>query len=385
MDGRLTDQTEAILHRLTAMAPLVTAHQPAFDSERRLSAPVIEAMVAADLFRLWAPRKFGGAELSPRALIDIVETAAAIDASFGWCIANASASGQLSGHLPEQVAARWVSDPDSQMAGSTAALGSARRTEGGFLVTGRWPFASGILSARYVNCLCKIEGEGDPANPELIFAHVPADQVAIIDTWHVTGLRGTGSNDFTLTDHFVPTDQTHGFVGSSPVQPGRLYRFPIVSLLCLTVGTVPLGIAQAAIAAFVAGAERTRFGAGGPFKDRELIQDQIGRAEALRRASKALVVSALDDLDQALDIGGQELTQARAHFRLALAHSAETCVQVVDRMVACAGAAAIFESSPLARCQRDVHAATQHVAVGPHLFALAGRIRLGMEPGLARF
>lgn len=385
MDGRLTDQTEDILQRIAALAPLVTAHQRDFDSDRRLSQPVVEAMVEADLFRLWAPRKFGGAEVSPRALVDIVEAASAIDASFGWCIANSCASGQFAGHLPEETVSRWVSDPDCQMAGSTAALGTARRTEGGYLVTGRWPFASGILSARYVNGLCKIEGEGDPANPELIFAHVPASEVSIIDTWHVTGLKGSGSNDFSVTDHFVPANQTHSFVGAVPVQPGRLYRFPIVSLLCLTVGIVPLGIAQAAIAAFVAQAERTRFGAGSPFRDRELIQDQIGRAEALRRASKALVVSALDDLDRALDIGGQDLTQARAHFRLALAHSAESCVAVVDRMVACAGAAAIFESSPLARCQRDIHAATQHVAVGPHLFALAGRIRLGMEPGLARF
>lgn len=385
MDGRLTDQTEDILNRLAALAPLVASHQPAFDSERRLSAPVVEAMVAADLFRLWAPRKFGGAEVSPRALIDIVEVAAAIDASFGWCVANASASGQLSGHLPEPVAARWLSDRDCQMAGSTAALGSARRCEGGFLVTGRWPFASGILSARHVNGLCEIEGEGDPANPELIFVHVPADQVTIIDTWHVTGLRGTGSNDFTLTDHFVPADQTHGFVGSIPVQPGRLYRFPIVSLLCLTVGIVPLGIAKAAITAFVAGSDRTRAGATHPFKDREKIQDEIGRAEALRRGSKALVVSALEDLDQALDIGGQSLIEARANFRLALAHSAETCVKVVDMMVACSGAAAIFETSPLARCQRDIHAACKHIAVGPHLFSLAGRIRLGIDPGLARF
>lgn len=385
MDARTTDTTNAILQRLEALAPLVTHHQPAFDSERRLAQPVVDAMIEADLFRLWTPREFGGAEVTPRALIDIIEAASAIDASFGWCVTNACASGQLAAYLPEGVARPWVARQDCQMSGSTAALGVARRTEGGFLVTGRWPFASGILTARYVNGLCKIEGEGDPANPELIFCHFKVDEVSIIDTWHVTGLKGSGSNDFTVKDNFVPATRTHGLVGAVPVQPGGLYRFPIISLLGLSVGIVPLGIAKSAVAAFVAMAERTRAGNAHPFKDREKIQDDVGRAEALRRASKALMISAVEDLDLALDIGGQPLIEARAYFRLALAHSAENCQKVVEMMVACAGAAALFETSPLARCLRDVQAATKHISVAPHLFALAGRIRLGMEPGLARF
>jgi alkylation response protein AidB-like acyl-CoA dehydrogenase len=271
------------------------------------------------------------------------------------------------------------------MTGSTAALGSARRTKGGFVISGRWPFASGILTARKVNCLCKIEGEGDPANPHLVFCHLDASEISIIDTWYVTGLKGSGSNDFSVTERFVPDANTHGFIGAKPNQPGQLFRFPIVSLLGLSVGIVPLGIAKNAIAAFVAMADRTRAGTSNPLKDRETIQSDLARAEALRRAGKALIISAIADLEGALDIGDQPLIEARAFFRVALAHSAENCLKAVEMVAAAAGTASIFEASPIARCLRDIQAATKHIAVAPHLFAIGGRIMLGMDTGGARF
>ncbi len=385
MDGKMMDRTSETLCRIQALAPLVAQHRPEFDVERRLSQPVVDAMVDADLFRLWTPAAFGGAEMSPRDFVEVVEAASALDGSFGWCLTNANASGQLAAYLPEPVARAWTSTPDCQMSGSTAALGTARRTKGGFIVTGRWPFASGIMTARRVNCLCKIEGEGDPANPVLIFCHFEVGEVTIVDTWHVSGLKGTGSNDFTVTEHFVPESHTHAFVGAEPGQPGQLYRFPIVSLLTLSVGIVPLGIAKSAVDAFIATADRTRAGTTNPLKDRETIQADLARAEAMRRAGKALILSALTDLEEALDIGGETLVRARAFFRVALAHSAETCVKAVDMLVACAGAAALFESSPLSRIQRDIHAATKHVAVAPHLFGVGGRIMLGLDPGAPRF
>jgi indole-3-acetate monooxygenase len=183
----------------------------------------------------------------------------------------------------------------------------------------------------------------------------------------------------------VPDDHCHGLDGAVPVQGGPLYRFPIPTLLTLSVAIVPLGIAKAAIAAFTALSEKTRAGTTNPFRDRELIQDSVGRAEALRRAAKALVLSALDELEDAFDLGGRPLIEARANFRLAITFSAESCLKAVEMMVNCAGAAAIFDSSPLSRQFRDIQAATKHVAVAPHLFALGGRIAMGMDPGLARF
>lgn len=376
---------DEILSRVNALAPLVARHQADFDADRRLSQPVVDAMIEADLFRLWVPKPFGGKELAPQAMVEVVEAASAIDASFGWCLTNSAAAAQMMAYLPEAGIRPWLSDRNCQMCGSTAALGTARRVDGGFVVNGRWPFASGIMTARYVYFLCKIEGEGDPANPELIYCHAERHEVDVLDTWHAIGLRGSGSHDFVVTELFVPDDRSHGFDRAVPVQTGQLYRFPFVTLLTLSVAMVPLGIAKAAIASFVALSEKTRAGATHPFRDRELIQDTVGRAEALRRASKALILASLDDLEAALEVGGQALIEARANYRLATAYAAESCVKAVEMVSTAAGAGAIFESSPLARQLRDVQVATRHVAVAPHLFALAGRIVMGVDPGLPRF
>ncbi|MBL9046234.1 MAG: hypothetical protein JNK34_02835 [Tabrizicola sp.] len=385
MDQTTHLRTRDIIQRITDLAPLVAQHQPDFDLQRRLSQPVVDAMVAADLFRLWIPRDSGGQEISPQALVEVVEAASAIDASFGWCLTNAAAAAQFMAYLPVAVTRPWFISPDCQMSGSTAALGNARRTTGGFIISGRWPFVSGIMSAHRVYLLCQIDGEGEPGKPVLLYGHVARSDVDVLDTWHTTGLRGSGSHDIVVTDRFVPDDHCHGLDGARPVQGGSLYRFPIPTLLTLSVGIVPLGIAKAAIAAFTDLSEKTRAGTNTPFRDRELIQDNVGRADAIRRAARALVFSSLDALEEAFDQGGRPLIEARATFRLAMAHSAESCLKVVEMMVACAGAAAIFESSPLARLLRDAQAATKHVAVAPHLFALGGRIAMGMEPGLARF
>ena len=385
MDAVTMHSATDLMQRIMALAPVVAQHRAEFEALRRMPKPVVEAMVAADLFRLWTPRRFGGAEVSPRDFVDLIEAASAMDGSFGWCLTNANTMGRMVAYLPESAARNWVSQPDCQMAGSTASLGQARRAEGGFVVSGRWPFASGISSARRIIGLCKVEGEGDPQHPVLILCHFDAGAVKILDTWQVSGLKGTGSHDFIATDVFVSDDHAHGLVDAVPSHSGALYRFPIVSMLTFSVAIVPLGIAKSAIQAFMDLADRTRAGTTQPLKDRETIQADLARAEAMRRSGRALMLSALDDLEQALAIGGQPLIEARAFFRVALAHSAECCVRAVELVTTAAGAAAIMDSSPLERCSRDIQAAVKHIAMAPHNFALGGKIMLGVDTGSARF
>ena len=383
MDVAVMPPATDLMQRITAMAPLIRSHRAAFDTGRRVPQPVIDAMIAADLFRLWTPRRFGGAEVSPRDFVDLIEAASALEGSFGWCLTNANTMGRMIGYLPDSGARSLVCQPDCQMAGSTASLGQARRVPGGFVVSGRWPFASGIPSARRVLGLCKIEDDAPDA--DLIFCHFEAKQVEIFDTWHVSGLKGTGSHDFAVSDVFVPQDRVHGFVDALATDQGELYRFPIVSMLTLSVSSVPLGIAKAAIQCLIDLADRTISGTAQPIKDREPIQTDIARAEALRRSGKALILSALEDLERALDLGGRPLIEARAFFRVALAHSAEACQRAVDLVASAAGAAAILESSPLERCVRDMQAAVKHVAMSPQNFTMGGKVMMGVDTGSARF
>lgn len=385
MDGSHTEFLPDLIDRIRSLAPIVDRHRPEFDSLRRLPEPLIEAMVAADLFRLWTPRVYGGGEISPQDLVEVIEVAASLDGSFGWCLTNANTMGRMIAYLPAEVARDWVAGPDCQMAGSTAAVGSARRVTGGFEVTGRWPFTSGIPSARRVIGLCKIEGEGEPENPTLIFCHFAANQVQITETWFVSGLKGTGSNDFAVDRLFVPFAHTHGFVDAIANHDGPLYRFPIVPMLTLSVSIVPLGIARAAVDAFIALSGRTTAGTSLPMRERETIQTDLARAEALRRSGKALILSALKDLEEALAIGGQSLMEARAFFRVALAHSAEASLHAVEILAAAAGASAISENGRLERCLRDIQAAVKHVAMSPHNFTVGGQMMLGLDMTGKRF
>ncbi|MEO6300037.1 MAG: hypothetical protein ABIV25_16220 [Paracoccaceae bacterium] len=385
MDGSTKDLLPDVMDRIRALAPIVTRHRSESDSLRRLSQPVTDAMIDADLFRLWTPRALGGAEISPQDLVEVVEAASAIDGSFGWCLTNANTIGRMVAYLEPEVARNWVSGPDCQMAGSTASLGTARRVAGGFMVTGRWPFTSGIPTARRVIGLCQIEGEGDPQNPAIIFCHFDGTDVNIIDTWYVSGLKGTGSNDFSVDALFVPKEHTHGFVDATARHDGTLYRFPIVPMLTLSVSIVPLGIAKAAVEAVIVLSTRTTAGTSQPMREREMIQTDLARAEALRRSGKALILSALQDLQEALGIGGQDLVEARAFFRVALAHSAEASLRAVELLAAAAGAAAISENGRLERCLRDIQAAVKHVAMSPHNFTVGGQVMLGLDMAGKRF
>jgi alkylation response protein AidB-like acyl-CoA dehydrogenase len=233
--------------------------------------------------------------------------------------------------------------------------------------------------------LAKLEGAGDDPRQNLICVYLPAEAVRIIDNWHVSGLRGTGSCDFTVEDVFVPADHVHGFLEAAPTQSGLLYRLPVASIFPFSVALVPLGIARGAIADFLSIATRTRGGTSVPLREREMIQADVARAEALRRSAKALILEALADLETALDKGGEDLLRARAFFRVSLAHAAENCQRAVHMMAAAAGTAAISETAPLERRVRDVDAAVKHVAMGPHNFVVGGRVLLGLEPGTARF
>ena len=210
--------------------------------------------------------------------------------------------------------------------------------------------------------------------------------MTILDNWHVSGLRGTGSCDFEARDVFVPAAHAHPFLGRQPTQPGLLYRMPPVSVFAWSICGVPLGIATGAIASFAELACRKgRLGTPGLLRDREPIQATVGRTKAMLRAARAFLIEAMTDLMDANDKGGERLVEARANVRIASANAAETAMSVTDMLAAGAGAAAIFETCALERAVRDVHAAAKHISMSPNNYVVAGRLALGLDPGAARF
>ncbi len=370
--------------RIRELADDVARLRAGFDRDRRLPDELIARLVQADLFRLAVPRSIGGAQLLLREWFDVMEAAAELDASVAWVLTNATVMSRMSGFLPADVAGDWFASPDCMMAGSTASVGKAEPTTGGFLVTGVWPFASGIHAAVRVMGLCEVAGSDDPAE-RIVCAFLPIDAVHIRDDWYSSGLRGSGSCTFEAQDVFVPDNHIAPFLAHRPIMNADPYHLPNLSILPLSVTLVAIGILKASLADFTALADRTRGGTSAKLADRELVQTELGRAITLHRAARAVVHSALDEMEAAFANAGAERTAPRALFRASLGQAADLCESAMAILCRMLGTAAILETGTLERRQRDLTAATRHVAMGPHNMTVLGRVHLGLDPGTSRF
>jgi indole-3-acetate monooxygenase len=379
--GLVTDHLEAIVR----LAPLIAEHRAAFDSARKLPDAVFDALADAGLFRLWLPEALGGPQLSPADFMTVVEAASALDGSVGWLIGNGAGMSRIGGYLPEQVAREFFSNPREFVTSATGAVGSAQRVNGGYRVSGRWPFGSGAHHASHFMGLASAKAT-DGKDEAPLCCYFDRRDVVVHDTWLVSGLRATGSSDFEVRDIFVPEQHTHIFMAPRPTQDGILYRLPAVSVFAWTVSVVPLGIARGAMSAFAEIANRkARLGVSALMRDREIVQSNYGRADALHRAARAFLIDAMSELTAATTEDGPRLIHARAVFRSACTHAAETAVRIVDLLAAEAGTATIFETSPIERFVRDVHAAVKHIAMTPNNYVVSGRLGLDLDPGTPRF
>lgn len=366
---------------IQCLAPLVEEHRASFDRDRRIPDVIYRPLAEAGLFRLWLPTALGGPELSPTDFMRVVETASALDASIGWIVANGGGMSRVGGYLPAAVVDAWFADPHAFIVAATGAVGVAEPVVGGYRVTGRWPFGSGSSHAtRFMGLAVVKQGETIVQRP-VCFYFEPED-VTVHDTWRVSGLRGTGSSDFEVTNAFVPAEHTHDLMAPTPTQPGAIYRIPGLSIFPWSITGAPLGIAIGVMKAFVDQAIQAKPRPGAlRLQDREMVQSAVGRSEALIAAAQAFLAEAMDALVTALDDDEDRLLRARARLRTACAYAAEASTSVVQLLTAEAGSASIFEGHPLERAGRDLQAAVRHIAMSPQSYVAAGRLRLGLDPG----
>jgi indole-3-acetate monooxygenase len=385
MNAIAAERVWPYLESFKELAPLIARDRASFDRDRRLSEEVYDRLAGAGLFRLWLPAALGGPQLAPVEFMCVVEAAAALDGAVGWLVGNGGGMSRAGGYLAGPAVQEWFDDPRAFIASSTAAVGKALPEAGGFRISGKWFFASGAHHATWFMGLCAPVNEDGTDGPAFC-CYLPRSSVTIHDTWHVSGLRGTGSCEFEAHDVFVPTEHTHGFVTPAAAQPGIVYQMPAISVFAWTVATVPLGIARGAIDTFKQMATRkTRAGTASVMCERELVQSMIGRVETLHAAARGLLISTMTELMEATSIGGESLIRARLRLRTAGAHAAETAMQIAGMLAAEAGAIAIFETSALERATRDIHVAAKHIAMSPNVFTTAGRVELGLDPGVPRF
>ena len=373
---------ERLLSYVRLLAPLVEAERPGLDAARELSPSLLEALHTAGLFRLWLPRRLGGAELDPVSGLRVIAAVSALDGSVGWTVMVAAAWGFFAGRLPARAAARIFGDRRAAVAGHLAPFGRAEAIKGGYRATGRWPFGSGSKHATWFLAQCVLRKSGRPrraptGRPETRLLFVPAAQCRIHDTWHVSGLRGTGSHDYSVRNVTVPAAYSVDVPADRPTRRERLYAFPLIPFVEAAVGAVPIGIARAALDAFteVAGT-RHAYRSRRPLRADPATQRELGRAELHVCSAEALLFSAVDDLWRTVKAGRRPSPEQRTQLRMGCVNAGMSAALAVDIVYRLGGAASIFEGNRIERCFRDVHTATQHGALAPRTLELVGQARL---------
>ncbi|MEC8438153.1 MAG: acyl-CoA dehydrogenase family protein [Pseudomonadota bacterium] len=348
-----------------------------FDLARKLAQDASDAMAQAGFYRLFVPQYLGGLEASPLVSAQIFERLAQGNASCGWVAFIAATSGSTLGSIPEDTARTIFNHPNTMIAGVFAPAGKASVNNGEVTVSGRWQWGSGTQNANWIlgGALVKA-GDSKPSQHMIL---MPAEQIDFLDNWHVSGLQGTGSIDYEVSNLTLPDSHIVGFGEQHPPRT-PLYQFPQFTLLAIGIGAVALGIARAAIDELVGLAQnKKRINSTSTLADRAHSHLEVARAEATLRSARAFYYQSIEEAWLAAETGERVSIEQRRDIRLATTHAVEASIKTVNAMYTLGGGSVVYADSPLQRHLRDVHVTSQHIMVAPSTLETVGRLYLGVD------
>ena len=384
--GAATDH----IARARELAPLLTAAAPRIDAACELPPDVLDAMHAQGMFRLLVPRSIGGAELDSATYVQCVEAIAAGDASVAWCMNQGSGCSMSAGFLEPSVAREVFGGARDVLAWGMGPGAKAIRADGGWRITGNWAFASGSRHATWLGAHCPcFEADGTPQrHPDgrpwertMLFRREIA---TIKDIWQVVGLRGTGSDAYSVQDLFV--DDAHTLTRDRPEErrePGLIYRFAAMQIYASGFAAVALGAARAALDAFIDLARgKTPALTSTALRDSAVVQSAIGIADVKLNSARAWLIQVLRETQEAVKVAGELTTNQRIAIRQASTFAIHQAKEVVDVAYHEAGSTAIFDANPFERRFRDVNTVTQQVQGRRSHFETVGQHLLGADANL---
>jgi alkylation response protein AidB-like acyl-CoA dehydrogenase len=369
---------------LDEVAAEAGARAAEIEHERHLPPDLVDRLVATGVFKLWVPKAYGGAEAHVHDLLDAIETVAFHDGSTAWCVMIAGTTGLNAGFLPPEHARSIYGRPDAVTGGYGMPGGTATAVDGGVRVSGRWSWGSGTDHCTAIGGGVRVvDADGAPATltdgTRAPFVFFDLEDVELLDTWHVAGLKGTASTDYTVAGAFVPQGRWVDFVsGPEPVVDSPLYRFSFLGALGIGVASVMVGLGRRAIAELVALADKVPAGSARGLAERPIVQAQIAEADAAVRSSRAFLREVVDECWDAAATDGHMTDEHRRLLRLAATNMAERCAHAVDLCYHAGGGTSVYETSPLQRVFRDTHVATQHGMIAPRTLEPLGRMVFGL-------
>jgi len=380
---------EPLVARARTLETVIREHSETAERERRLARPVVEAMRAAGLFRMFTPRSLGGFETDPITVARVAEEIAGFDSAAGWALQAGNTGAWWCARVSESAIAEvYAGGPDLLIAASFSPPHRAEPVAGGYRFTGRGPFASTIHESTWL-MMTGIVFDGDqprmtPVGPMIIAVLLPTSEIEIVDTWHSLGLRGTDSNDVAVNGVFVPESRT--FVVSPVFEPGKhfggpLYRLPALASVDVVVAPVALAIARGAINELrELGDRKTPLGSLKTLKHRASVQVSVADAEAQLRAARLLFYDTLRAAWQRAVAAESATLEQKADLMLASAYAARTSAHVTDLMHRAAGTSGVYTRSRLERHLRDAQTVRHHGFLCESRFDTVGQVYLGVEP-----
>jgi len=375
--------TASPLDAARKLAPLIRSSADEIDAARELPRPLFEALADAGLFHLAVPRAIGGGECDFPTYVETIEEIGKADASTGWAVNQGAIFGTYAARMPREAArAIWIDTPRSVVANTPAATAKAVVVPGGYRVTGRQGFSTGCRHAAWVAAHAQVVENGqvrlEHGQPEARYFFVPVSSAELLDTWHVRGMRGTGTHHFAVTNVFVPAERTVLSATALLLEEGPFYKIPRTLAFASGDAAVALGMARASLDTFVelAGAKTPR-AMQALLRDQSMVQVGVGQAEAALRSGRAFLMETVRDIWGEATAGGVSL-ERRAILRLATTHGIRLAAQVIDTVYNATGATAAYEGHLIQRHFQDIHVITQHLQGRMAHYELVGRHWLGL-------
>lgn len=351
---------------------------------------VVASLTEHGIFRRWVSDDFGGYADSVNSTLDEIEILARADGATGWCVMIANTTALTSHHLP----AKWAEEIYTDPRGCTGGFGMPAATgvpDGDDLVvTGRWSWGSGTDHCTWIGGGVRVvDADGEPTTTSdgatTPFVFFSPDQVELLDTWHVSGLKGTGSTDYAVSSARVPAGRWTQLIGGEPQIDSPLARFPFFGALGAGVAAVMLGLGQRAVDELTELGSHRFSGSAKGIGERAPVQADLARSQVALAQARSYLHETVHELEATASSGAMASDDERVRLRLAASGAAERALDAVDRCYHAVGGTAIYETSPLQRVFRDAHVAIAHGMIAPRTFEAFGRYGFGLPTSTAQF
>jgi alkylation response protein AidB-like acyl-CoA dehydrogenase len=376
-----------LIERARALAPLIAREADEIERTRRLTPPVVAALVENGLYRALLPQSMGGPEAPPEIFMQMLEEVAKADASTAWCLGQCGVCAMTAAYLDPDPAREIFAAPTGILAWGAVA-NEVQAVPGGYRATGRWDFASGSRQANWLGAHVQIvEADGTKRRkpngaPEMRTILFPVTSATMYDVWDVIGLKGTGTDSYSVDNLFIP--EKFAALRDDPAglrEKGPLYQLPTHMVFALGFAAVSLGVARAMLDAAIDLA-RSKAPAGlNAMRENNAVQGAIGRTEGNLRAARGYLYATIGEVWRDLTQSGSYTEDQRAALRLASTWTIHQAASVVDAAYHMAGATAVFSANKFERRFRDMHAIAQQIQARDSHYEDVGRTILTADSG----